>query len=218
MFATIEQAITDIQQGKMIIVIDDENRENEGDFIMAAEKASAQDIHFMTRLGRGMVCSPITSSRAKELELPLMVPDKTSPHSPAFTVSIDLIAGSTTGISAFDRAQTVQALAASQTRPQDFYRPGHLFPLIAQEGGVLTRRGHTEAAIDLARLAGLYPAAVLCEIMNDEGAMARVEELMELAQKFKLKVITIEDLVHFLLKCKQRTKQGTEMQWMARGP
>ena len=206
MLATIEQAIDDIRQGKMLIVVDGAERENEGDLIMAAKHAHPQDIHFMARFGQGIICAPITWSRALALKLPLMAPENSSPHSPAFTVSVDLIAGNTSGTSAHDRARTAQALACSQRTAQEFYRPGHLFPLIAHKDGILTRPGHTEAAVELAHLAGLYPAGVLCEILGPQGAMATRAELMTLAQQFGLNMITICDLVDF---CRQHPQRAS---------
>ncbi len=198
-FNTIEEALSDFQAGKMIVVVDDEDRENEGDLIVAAEKVTPEAINFMARFGRGLICVPLTGERIEELGLPLMVAENTEGYSTAFTVSVDSKQG-TTGISAFERAQTVQALVAPQTKPGDLARPGHIFPLRAKDGGVLRRAGHTEAAVDLAKLAGLYPAGVLCEIMNEDGTMARVPQLLEFAAKFKLKLITIADLIRYRMK------------------
>lgn len=195
-FNTIEEAIEDIRQGKMIIVVDDEDRENEGDLVMAAEKVTPEAINFMAIYGRGLICVPITKKRAEELELPLMVNHNTDNMYTAFTVSVDYV-GNSTGISAYDRADTVKALVNPATKPQDLRRPGHIFPLIAREGGVLRRAGHTEAAVDLARLAGLYPAGVICEIMKDDGTMARLPDLMSFAREKDLKIITIEDLIRY---------------------
>ncbi len=195
---TIEEAIEDIRNGKLIIVVDDEDRENEGDFIAAAEMVTPEMINFMATHGRGLICSPLTEKRCDELDLNLMVGKNTVLHHTQFTVSIDLIGnGCTTGISAHDRAKTVKALTLMETKPQDLGRPGHIFPLRAKEGGVLRRTGHTEAAIDIARLAGLKPAGLLVEILNEDGTMARLPELMHVAQKFDLKIISIEDLVAF---------------------
>ncbi len=195
---TIEEAIHDIKQGKVVIVVDDENRENEGDFIGAAEKVTPEMINFMATHGRGLICSPITESRCKELDLNLMVGLNTDPLGTAFTVSIDYNGeGATTGISARDRALTVKSLTKNSTRPHDLNRPGHIFPLKAREGGVLRRTGHTEAAIDLARLAGFSPAGVIVEIMNEDGTMSRLPQLYKLAQEFNLKLISIEDLVEY---------------------
>ncbi|SDX31354.1 3,4-dihydroxy 2-butanone 4-phosphate synthase / GTP cyclohydrolase II [Lutibacter oricola] len=195
---TIEEAIADIKQGKVVIVVDDENRENEGDFIGAAEMVTPEMINFMATNGRGLICAPITESRCKELELDLMVGLNTDPLGTAFTVSIDYNGkGATTGISAGDRALTVKAITDKSTRPHDLSRPGHIFPLKAREGGVLRRTGHTEAAIDLARLAGLQPAGVIVEIMNEDGTMARLPELVTIAKELDLKLISIEDLVEY---------------------
>jgi 3,4-dihydroxy 2-butanone 4-phosphate synthase/GTP cyclohydrolase II len=199
-FNTIEEAIEDIKNGKMVIVVDDEDRENEGDFIIAAEKVTPEAVNFMAKYGRGLICVAITEQRARELELEPMVDFNTSRHNTAFLVSVDYIRGTTTGISAFDRAKTIQAIVDPNSKPGDFAKPGHVFPLQAVEGGVLRRAGHTEAAVDLARLAGLYPAGVLCEIMNDDGTMARVPELFKIAKKFGLKIITIKDLISYRLK------------------
>ncbi|MCG1013314.1 bifunctional 3,4-dihydroxy-2-butanone-4-phosphate synthase/GTP cyclohydrolase II [Tepidanaerobacter sp. GT38] len=195
-FNTIEEAIEDIKQGKMIIVVDDEDRENEGDLVMAAEKVTPEAISFMAIHGRGLICVPITKKRAEELDLPLMVGNNTDNMGTAFTVSVDYV-GNSTGISAYDRADTVKALIDPATKPQDLRRPGHIFPLIARDGGVLRRAGHTEAAVDLARLAGLYPAGVICEIMKDDGTMARLPDLMSFAKEWGLKIITIEDLIRY---------------------
>ncbi len=196
-FNTIEEAIEDIRHGKMIIVVDDEDRENEGDLIMAAELARPEDVNFMAKEGRGMICVSITEKRAKELDLDLMVNRNTAMHNTNFTVTVDYKKGTTTGISAFDRAATIRALTYSSIKPEDFARPGHIFPLIAKKGGVLKRTGHTEAAMDLAHLAGLKPSGVLCEIMNEDGSMARVPQLFIFAEKFNLKIITIADLIEF---------------------
>lgn len=196
-FNSIEEAITDYRSGKILIVVDDEDRENEGDFIMAAAKATADAINFMAKFGRGLICVPMTGERLEALELFPMVQRNTAHHGTQFTVSVDAIKNTTTGISAHDRAQTIRALIDPATRPQDLARPGHIFPIKAERGGVLTRAGHTEAAVDLARLADLYPAGVLCEIMADDGSMARVPQLMKLAQKLDLKIITIRDLIEY---------------------
>ncbi|ADL08429.1 bifunctional 3,4-dihydroxy-2-butanone-4-phosphate synthase/GTP cyclohydrolase II [Thermosediminibacter oceani] len=195
-FNTVEEAIEDIKQGRMVIVVDDEDRENEGDLVMAAEKVTPEAISFMAIYGRGLICVPITEKRAKELDLPLMVSSNTDNMCTAFTVSVDYV-GNSTGISAYDRADTVKALIDPSTKPQDLRRPGHIFPLIARDGGVLRRAGHTEAAVDLARLAGLYPAGVICEIMKDDGTMARLPDLMRFAKERGLKIITIEDLIRY---------------------
>ena len=195
---TIEEAIEDIRQGKMIIVVDDEDRENEGDFLAAADKVTPEMINFMATHGKGLICVPLTESRCKELELHTMVTNNTDNMETAFTVSVDLKGnGVTTGISAADRAKTIEALVRPDTKPYELGRPGHIFPLIARQGGVLRRTGHTEAAIDFARLAGYSSAGVICEIMNDDGTMARLPELVEVANKFDLKLVSIEDLVAY---------------------
>ena len=195
---TISNAIEDIKNGKIIIVVDDENRENEGDFLAAAEKVTPEMINFMATHGRGLICAPLTETRCKELELGMMVNNNTDPMETAFTVSIDLRGkGVTTGISAADRALTIKSLIENGTKPFDLARPGHIFPLKAKEGGVLRRTGHTEAAIDFARLAGLQPAGVIVEIMNEDGTMARLPQLLEVAKKFDIKIVSIEDLVAY---------------------
>lgn len=195
---SIPEAIEAIKKGEVIIVVDDENRENEGDFLAAAEAVSPEMINFMATHGRGLICAPLTEKRCQELQLSRMVTNNTDPMETAFTVSVDLKgAGVTTGISAADRCQTVRALVASTTQPHQLSRPGHIFPLIAKEGGVLRRTGHTEAAIDFARLAGFAPAGVIVEIMNEDGSMARLPQLVEVAKKFDLKIVSIEDLVSY---------------------
>ncbi|MBC7642625.1 MAG: 3,4-dihydroxy-2-butanone-4-phosphate synthase [Flavobacterium sp.] len=195
---TIEEAIEDIRQGKIIIVVDDEDRENEGDFLAAAEKVTPEMINFMAKHGRGLICAPLTESRCKELGLRPMVSNNTDHMETAFTVSVDLKGnGVTTGISAADRAKTIISLIDINTKPHDLARPGHIFPLVAKQGGVLRRTGHTEAAIDFARLAGFKPAGVIVEIMNDDGTMARLPELVQVAKKFNLKLVSIEDLVAY---------------------
>lgn len=195
---TIEEAIEDIRNGKIIIVVDDENRENEGDFIAAAEMVTPEMINFMARHGRGLICAPLTEERCKELDLTMMVENNTVLHHTQFTVSVDLIGhGCTTGISVHDRAKTMKALVNEDTKPSDLGRPGHIFPLRAKEGGVLRRTGHTEAAIDFARLAGLKPAGILVEILNEDGTMARLPQLVEVAKNFDLKLVSIEDLVAY---------------------
>ncbi|HOV78524.1 MAG TPA: bifunctional 3,4-dihydroxy-2-butanone-4-phosphate synthase/GTP cyclohydrolase II [Bacillota bacterium] len=204
-FATIEEAIEDIRQGKMIVAVDDEDRENEGDLIMAAEKVTPEAINFMATNGRGLICLPITGKRLDELELPAMVSHNTDPHATAFTVSIDY-KECTTGISAYERAMTVKAVLDPNTKPSDLRRPGHIFPLRAKEGGVLRRTGHTEAAVDLAKLAGLYPAGVICEIMKEDGTMARVPELLEFVKIHGLKIITIADLIQYRRKTEKLIK------------
>ncbi len=195
---TIEEAIEDIRQGKIILVVDDEDRENEGDFLAAAEKATPKMINFMATHGRGLICAPLTESRCKELGLQIMVSNNTDPMETAFTVSVDLRGkGVSTGISASDRAETILALTDPNTKPHDLARPGHVFPLIAKEGGVLRRTGHTEAAIDFARLAGFKPAGVIVEVMNEDGTMARLPQLVEIAKKFDIKIVSIEALVAY---------------------
>ncbi len=201
MLDKIEDAIEDIRQGKMVIVVDDEDRENEGDFIMAARFATPEAINFMSKEGRGLICAALTEERCAELELTPMVSANTSLHETAFTVSIDLIGqGTTTGISAQDRSKTILALVDPQTKACDLGRPGHIFPLKAKAGGVLRRSGHTEATVDLARLAKLEPAGVLVEVMNEDGTMARLPQLLTIAEKFQLKIISIKDLIDFRLK------------------
>lgn len=195
---TIEEAIEDVRKGKVIIVVDDENRENEGDFIAAAEMVTPEMINFMAKHGRGLICAPLTEDRCKELNLEMMVQNNTVLHQTQFTVSVDLIGnGCTTGISVHDRSKTILSLVADTTKPHDLGRPGHIFPLRAKNGGVLRRTGHTEAAIDLARLAGFKPAGILVEILNEDGTMARLPQLVDVAKKFDLKVISIEDLVAY---------------------
>lgn len=195
---SIEDAINAIRKGKVIIVVDDEDRENEGDFLAAAELVTPEMINFMATHGRGLICAPLTENRCKELDLHMMVNNNTDPMETAFTVSVDLRGnGVTTGISASDRAKTIKALIDNDTKPFELARPGHIFPLVAKEGGVLRRTGHTEAAIDFARLAGLEPAGVIVEIMNEDGSMARLPQLMEVAKKFDLKIVSIEDLVAY---------------------
>lgn len=197
---TIEEAIEAIRNGEIIIVVDDEDRENEGDFICAAEKTTAEMVNFMVKEGRGLMCTPLTKQRCEELELDMMVGKNTAQHETAFTVSVDLLGnGCTTGISASDRSKTIQALVNPNTKPEDLGRPGHIFPLRAAEGGVIRRSGHTEAAIDLAVLAGLQPAGVLIEILNEDGTMARLPQLFEIAKKFDLKLISIKDLIEYRL-------------------
>jgi 3,4-dihydroxy 2-butanone 4-phosphate synthase/GTP cyclohydrolase II len=195
---TIKEAIDDIRAGKVIIVVDDEDRENEGDFLAAASKVTPQMINFMATHGRGLICAPLTEKRCKELQLEMMVGNNTDPMETAFTISVDLKGkGVTTGISASDRAETIRSLIDPETRPFDLSRPGHIFPLKAKEGGVLRRTGHTEAAIDFARLAGFPPAGVIVEIMNEDGSMARLPQLIKVAEKFDLKIVSIEELVAY---------------------
>jgi 3,4-dihydroxy 2-butanone 4-phosphate synthase/GTP cyclohydrolase II len=194
---TVEEAIEEILKGNIIIIVDDEDRENEGDFIMAAEKVTPESINFMTKHGRGLVCLPMEGKRLDELLIPSMVEKNTAKLKTAFSVSIDAIHGTTTGISAHDRAHTILTAINEKTRPDDLAKPGHIFPLRAMEGGVLKRAGHTEAVIDLTRLTGLYPAGVLCEIMDDDGTMARLPKLKEIAKKFDIKLISIESLIEY---------------------
>lgn len=212
-FASIEEALKDIKDGKMIIVVDDPNRENEGDFVIAAEKVTPEAINFMAKHGRGLICVPITKKRAEELQLLPMLPNSNALHETAFTVSVDAKPefGVTTGISAKDRAITIKVLIDPKTKPEDLAKPGHVFPLIAKDGGVLERAGHTEAAVDLARLAGLYPAGVICEIMNEDGTMARLPELEKIAEKFNLKIVTIEDLIRYRRKREKLIEKVVEV-------
>lgn len=198
---SIEEVIPDFKEGKVVIVVDDEDRENEGDFVVAGEKITAETVNFMARYGRGLICAPITSKRAEELDLDLMVKNNTSLHETPFTVSIDLLTdGCTTGISALDRAKTIYALSDEKYTAKDFGRPGHIFPLRAREGGVLKRAGHTEACVDLCKLAGLKPVAALVEIMNEDGTMARLPQLFEIAEKFNLKITSVKKLIEYRLK------------------
>ena len=209
---TIEEAIEEIRKGNFVIVVDDEDRENEGDLIIAAECITPEKINFMETHARGLICAPVTSERCEELDLPMMVAENTSVHATPFTVSIDLLThGCTTGISAYDRAQTILALTRPETKPEDFGRPGHIFPLRAQTRGVLRRAGHTEATIDLARLAGLYPAGALAEIKKEDGSMARLPELMEMAKKFDLKIISVAGLIKYLLQKESLIEKGEEV-------
>ncbi|MDR0766705.1 MAG: 3,4-dihydroxy-2-butanone-4-phosphate synthase, partial [Odoribacteraceae bacterium] len=195
-FNTIEEAIADIRDGKMIVVVDDPDRENEGDLLMAAEKVTPAAVNFMTREARGLVCMPVVRERLEALNIDAMVATNTDKKQTAFTVSIDAV-GCTTGVSAFDRARTISRVLDMDSRPGDFTRPGHVFPLIARDHGVLLRAGHTEAAVDMARLAGLYPAGVICEVMNEDGSMARVPDLARFVEKHRLKMITISDLIDY---------------------
>src|SRR3954464_4181821 len=201
MLDSIESAIVDIRAGKIVIVVDDEERENEGDFITASRNVTPEVINFMSKYGRGLICAPLEEDRCAELQLDLMVNNNTALHETAFTVSVDLLGhGCTSGISAHDRAKTIQALVDPNTTPEDLGKPGHIFPLRAKKGGVLRRAGHTEAAVDLARLAGFEPSGVLVEIMNDDGSMARLPELIEVAKKFDFKIISIKDLIEYRIK------------------
>ncbi len=211
-FNTIDEAIEAIRNGELIIVVDDEDRENEGDFVTSAELITTEKVNFMARHGRGLICAPITEERCEELELELMVGRNTSLHATPFTVSVDLLEhGCTTGISASDRAQTIKALSDPNTKPEDLGRPGHIFPLKSKERGVLRRSGHTEATVDLARLAGLSPAGVLVEIMNDDGTMARLPQLMKIAEKFDLKIVSIKDLIAYRLNKESLIVKGVEV-------
>ncbi|MEO0184394.1 MAG: bifunctional 3,4-dihydroxy-2-butanone-4-phosphate synthase/GTP cyclohydrolase II [candidate division WOR-3 bacterium] len=197
MFNTIEEAIREIKKGRPIIVVDDENRENEGDFIAAAEKITPKLINFMAKYGRGLICVALTGDRLEHLEIPIMVNNNTARFQTPFAISVDAKKGTTTGISAFDRARTIKALVNKNTQPEDLARPGHIFPLRAMDGGVLRRAGHTEASVDLSRLAGLYPGGVLCEIMDSDGRMAKLPKLRTFAKKFRLAIITIKDLIEY---------------------
>ena len=206
-FNTIDEAIDDIAKGKLIILVDDEDRENEGDLCMAADKVTPEAINFMARYGRGLICLSLTPERVEELKLPMMTEDNTSPFGTAFTVSIEAKKGVTTGISAADRATTIRTAIAPDTKPEDLVRPGHVFPLKARPGGVLQRAGQTEGSVDLSRLSGLYPAGVICEIMNDDGTMARVPELIEFAKKQNLKTVTIKDLIKYRMRTESFVKR-----------
>jgi 3,4-dihydroxy 2-butanone 4-phosphate synthase/GTP cyclohydrolase II len=209
-FATVEEAVEDIRQGRMIVLVDDEDRENEGDLAMAAEKITPEAINFMAKYGRGLICLPLTEQRCDELNLPLMSPINTSVHGTAFTEAIDARAGVTTGISASDRAITVLTAIDSKTRPQDLARPGHIFPLRARKGGVLVRAGQTEASVDLARIAGLYPAGVICEVMNEDGTMARVPQLLEFCKLHGLKILTVADLIRYRMRHERYVRRVAE--------
>ena len=209
---TIEEAIKDFREGKFIIVVDDEDRENEGDFIIAAEKITPEKVNFMLTHGRGVLCAPITEERCEELDLNMQVANNTSIHETPFTITVDKLGGGcTTGVSMFDRAETIRALADPKTKPSDLGRPGHVNPLRARSRGVLRRSGHTEAAVDLARLAGLYPAGALIEIINEDGTMARLPQLMEVSRKFGIKIICIKDLIAYRLKEESIVEKGVEV-------
>jgi 3,4-dihydroxy 2-butanone 4-phosphate synthase/GTP cyclohydrolase II len=199
-FSTVERAVRDIRDGRFVIVVDDEDRENEGDLTLAAERVSPEAINFMARYGRGLVCMPMTEERLKELDIPLMVQNNTSPYNTAFCVSIEARKNVSTGISAADRAHTIRVAIDPATRPRDLTRPGHMFPLRAVRGGVLKRAGQTEAAVDLARLAGLYPAGVICEIMNEDGTMARLHDLVAFSRKHRIRMITVADLISYRMR------------------
>lgn len=208
---TIEEAIESFRKGEFVIVVDDENRENEGDFVIAAEKITSEKVNFMMRYGRGVLCAPLSEARCEELELPMQVVHNTSSHETPFTVTVDLIGrGCTTGVSMHDRAATILALADPATKPSDLGRPGHVCPLRARERGVLRRAGHTEAAVDLARLAGLQPAGALIEVINEDGTMARLPQLLEISKKFGFKIISIEDLIRYRLQRESIIEQGVE--------
>jgi 3,4-dihydroxy 2-butanone 4-phosphate synthase/GTP cyclohydrolase II len=209
-FSPVEEAIDDIREGRMVIVVDDADRENEGDLIIAAEKITPEAIAFMVRHTSGVVCMPVVGTRLDELEVPLMVADASDSQRTAFTVSVDVLHGTTTGISAADRAATIRAMIDRSTRPSDLMRPGHVFPLRYREGGVLKRAGHTEAAVDLARLAGLYPAGVLCEIVNEDGTMARLPDLVRFARQHRLRIISIADLIRYRRRSEQLVRQVAE--------
>lgn len=210
-FNSIEEAIEDIKIGKMVIVVDDEDRENEGDFVMASEKVTPDAINFMSKIGRGLICVSLEEKRLQELKLPLMTDNITARYGTAFTISVDAIKGTTTGISAYDRALTIKVCIDTNTKPEDLARPGHIFPLLSAPGGVLRRAGHTEAATDLSRIAGLYPSGVLCEIMDDDGTMAKLPKLYEIAKKYELKLITIKDLILFRQKNEKLVKREVEV-------
>ena len=209
--SSIEEALDDVRQGKFVIVVDDEDRENEGDFIISAEKITEDDVNFMLRYGRGVLCAPITEERAAELELDMQVIENTSMLGTPFTVTVDLLEGCTTGVSMHDRAATIRALADPSRKPSDFGRPGHINPLRARSKGVLRRAGHTEAAVDLMKLAGLYPAAALIEIINEDGTMARLPQLREVANRFDLKIIAIKDLIAYRLRTESTVVKGVEV-------
>src|SRR5438045_949485 len=210
MLATVEEAVEEIRQGCMVVLIDDEDRENEGDLAMAAEKITPEAINFMAKHGPGLICTPLTEERCDELHLPLMSPINTSAHGTAFTESIDARVGVTTGISASDRAVTILTAIDPKTKPQDLARPGHIFPLRARHGGVLVRAGQTEASVDLARIAGLYPAGVICEIMNEDGTMARVPQLMEFCKEHDIKMLTVADLIRYRMQHERYVRRVAE--------
>lgn len=212
-FNTIEEALKDITKGKMVILVDDEDRENEGDLCMAAEKVTPEAINFMAKYGRGLICLSLTPQRVEELKLPMMTDENTSSFGTAFTVSIEAKNGVTTGISAHDRAVTILTAINPQTKPEDIVRPGHIFPLRAKPGGALQRAGQTEGSVDLSRLAGIYPASVICEIMNDDGTMARVPQLIEFAKKFNMKIVTVKDLIQYRMRTERfvRRVAATQM-------
>jgi len=210
MFATVEEAVEEIRQGRMVVLVDDEDRENEGDLAMAAEKIAPEAINFMAKYGRGLICLPLTEERCDELHLPLMSPINTSVHGTAFCEAIDARLGVTTGISASDRAITILAAIDPKTKPQDLARPGHIFPLRARNGGVLVRAGQTEASVDLARIAGLTPAGVICEIMNEDGTMSRVPQLTEFCKEHNLKMLTVADLIRYRMQHERYVRRVAE--------
>ncbi|MEI7904462.1 MAG: 3,4-dihydroxy-2-butanone-4-phosphate synthase, partial [Candidatus Firestonebacteria bacterium] len=209
-FATIPEAVADIKRGKFVVVIDDEDRENEGDLVLAAEKITPEKVNFMAKYGRGLICTPLEGRRLDELEIPDMVCDNTSMHQTAFSVSVDAKHGATTGISAQDRSKTIKDLVNRKTKPEDLVRPGHIFPLRAKEGGVLKRAGQTEASIDLAKLAKLYPAGVICEIMKEDGKMARLPDLIPYSKKHGLKIITVASIIQYRRKTEKFIKRAVE--------
>ena len=209
-FATVEEAVEEIRQGRMIVLVDDEDRENEGDLTMAAEKITPEAINFMAKYGRGLICMPLTEDRCDDLHLPLMSPINTSVHGTAFTEAIDARVGVTTGISASDRAITILTAIDPKTRPQDLARPGHVFPLRARTGGVLVRAGQTEASVDLARIAGLYPAGVICEIMNEDGTMSRVPQLIDFCKEHGVKMLTVADLIRYRMQHERYVRRVAE--------
>ena len=209
-FATVEEAVEEIRQGRMMVLVDDEDRENEGDLTMAAEKITPEAINFMAKYGRGLICMPLTEDRCDELHLPLMSPINTSVHGTAFTEAIDARVGVTTGISASDRAVTILTAIDPKTKPQDLARPGHVFPLRARTGGVLVRAGQTEASVDLARIAGLYPAGVICEIMNEDGTMSRVPQLIEFCKEHNVKMLTVADLIRYRMQHERYVRRVAE--------
>ena len=208
--SNISGAIEDIKAGKFVVIVDDEDRENEGDIVIAAEKVTPQSINFMARHARGLICLPITGKRLDELRIPLMVSDNSSKYSTAFTVSVEAKHGITTGISAADRAQTIRAVLDPTTKPEGLSRPGHIFPLRARDGGVLVRAGHTEAVVDLAKLAGLYPAGVICEVLNEDGSMARLPDLETISEKFDIKIVSVSDLIAYRRRHEKLVKRVTE--------
>src|SRR3981189_2137473 len=207
-FATVEDAVEEVRQGRMVVLFDDEDRENEGDLAMAAEKTTPDAVNFMAKYGRGLICLPLTEDRCDELHLPLMSPINTSVHGTAFTEAIDARVGVTTGISASDRAITILTAIDPKTRPQDLARPGHIFPLRARNGGVLVRAGQTEASVDLARIAGLNPSGVICEIMNEDGTMSRVPQLVEFCREHGLKMLTVADLIRYRMQHERYVRRG----------